>query len=78
VGLDKFHLVRAFRAALGIAPYEFLTHARVHRARALLSGGATAAAAASAVGYCDQSQLHRHFVRIVGTTPGRYARQRRG
>lgn len=78
VGLDKYHLVRAFRSAVGVPPYEFLTLARVHRARDLLRSGATAAAAASAVGYCDQSQLHRHFVRIVGVTPGRYARQARG
>jgi AraC-like DNA-binding protein len=26
------------------------------------------------VGFCDQSQMHRHFVRIVGCTPGAYAR----
>lgn len=74
VHLDKYHLVRSFRAAVGIPPYEFLTQARVHRARDLIRGGATAASAATAVGYCDQSQLHRHFVRLVGTTPGRYAR----
>ena len=78
VGIDKYHLVRAFRSAVGVPPYEFLTHARIHRARELLRAGATAAAAATAVGYCDQSQLHRHFVRLVGTTPGRYARKRRG
>ncbi len=78
VGLDKYHLVRAFRAAVGLPPYEYLTHVRIHRARDLLRDGATAAAAATAVGYCDQSQLHRHFVRIVGTTPGHYARQVRG
>jgi len=74
VHLDKYHLVRTFRAAVGVPPYEFLTQARVHRARDLIRSGATAAGAASAVGYCDQSQLHRHFVRLVGTTPGRYAR----
>jgi AraC-like DNA-binding protein len=78
VDLDKYHLVRAFRSALGVPPYEFLTQARVHRARELLRHGASATAAATAVGYCDQSQLHRHFVRLVGTTPGRYARARRG
>ena len=30
---------------------------------------------AQELGYCDQSQLHRHFRRIVGTTPGAYARE---
>jgi AraC-like DNA-binding protein len=27
------------------------------------------------VGLYDQSQLNRHFRRIVGTTPGAYARE---
>ena len=73
VGVDKYHLIRAFRAQVGVPPYEFVTHARVHRARELLRRGVTAGSAATAVGFCDQSQLHRHFVRLVGTTPGRYA-----
>jgi AraC-like DNA-binding protein len=73
VGMDKYHLIRAFRADVGVPPYTFVTHARVHRARELLRGGISAASAATAVGFCDQSQLHRHFVRLVGMTPGRYA-----
>jgi len=71
--LDKFQLIRAFRAQVGVPPYEYLTHLRVHRARALLRDGASAARAARAVGFYDQSQLHSHFVRLVGVTPGRYA-----
>jgi AraC-like DNA-binding protein len=73
-GLDKFHLVRAFRAEVGLPPYEYLTHVRIARARALLERGVLVAEAAHAVGMYDESQLHRHFRRIVGTTPGRYAR----
>lgn len=73
-GLDKFHLVRAFRAELGLPPYEYLTHARVSRAKELLQRGLRVADAAQAVGFCDESQLHRHFRRIVGITPGRFAR----
>lgn len=72
--LDKFHLVRAFRAELGLPPYEYLTHARVARAKELLVRGAQVAAAAQAVGFCDESQLHRHFRRIIGIPPGRFAR----
>src|SRR5262249_17371482 len=76
VGLDKFHLIRAFRAEVGVPPYQFLTHARIHRARELLRAGMPALRVASAVGYCDQSQLHRHFVRLVGQSPARYATSR--
>ncbi len=72
--LDKFHLVRAFRAEVGVPPYEYLTHLRVSRARELLQRGVLVAEAAQAVGFYDESQLHRHFRRIVGLTPGAYAR----
>jgi AraC-like DNA-binding protein len=72
--LDKFHLVRAFRAEVGVPPYAYLTHLRVARASTLLARGASPAEAAQAVGLYDESQLHRHFRRIVGTTPGRFAR----
>src|SRR5688500_12138868 len=72
--LDRSPLVRAFRAEVGVPPYEYLTHLRVSRARQLLQCGVLVAEAAQAVGFCDESQLHRHFRRIVGVTPGAYAR----
>ena len=72
--LDKFHLVRAFRSEVGLPPYEYLTYLRVSRARELLRRGVRVAEVAQAVGFCDESQLHRHFRRIVGVTPGAYAR----
>lgn len=76
--LDKFHLVRAFRHEVGLPPYQYLTHLRVARARELLRGGARVAQAAQDVGFYDESQLHRHFRRIVGVTPGAYARSLAG
>jgi AraC-like DNA-binding protein len=72
--LDKFHLVRAFRSEVGLPPYEYLTYLRVSHARELLRRGARVAEAAQAVGFYDESQLHRHFRRIVGVPPGVYAR----
>ncbi len=73
-GLDKFHLVRAFRAEVGSPPYEYLTQARIAKARELLQRGALVADAAQAVGFFDESQLHRHFRRIIGITPGRFSK----
>ncbi len=70
--LDKFHLCRAFRAQIGMPPHAYLTHLRIVRAKELLSGGARPRDVAPQVGLYDQSQLNRHFRRIVGTTPGRY------
>jgi methylphosphotriester-DNA--protein-cysteine methyltransferase len=66
---------RAFRSEVGLPPYEYLTYLRVSRARTLLQGGGMRVAdAAQAVGFCDESRLHRHFRRIVGVGPGAYAR----
>lgn len=75
---DKYHLIRAFRAALGMPPYEYLTQLRMLRARALLQRGVPASEVAASLGYCDQSQFHRHFVRITGATPGAFARMTAG
>lgn len=70
--LDKFHLCRAFRSQVGMPPHAYLTHLRVQRARQLLRSGLRASELAPRVGFYDQSQLTRHFKRIVGVTPGRY------
>jgi AraC-like DNA-binding protein len=75
-GLDKFHLCRAFRAQIGLPPHQYLTHLRVQRARELLAAGVRASDLAPRVGLYDQSQLTRHFRRIVGTTPARFASER--
>lgn len=75
LGVSRGHLVRTFTRRFGVAPHAYLTGRRVDLARGLLLDGMPAAAVAAAVGFHDQPHLHRHFVRHVGTTPGRYARQ---
>jgi AraC-like DNA-binding protein len=75
--LDKFHLCRAFRRQIGMPPHAYLTQLRIMRAKELLAAGGRPTEVASQVGLYDQSQLNRHFRRIVGTTPGRYAAQAR-
>lgn len=74
-GLDKFHLCRAFRAQIGMPPHAYLTHLRIMHAKALLASGARAKDIAPQIGLYDQSQLNRHFRRIVGMTPGEFARR---
>ncbi|WP_437971141.1 AraC family transcriptional regulator [Sorangium sp. So ce260] len=74
VGLDKFQLIRAFRDHLGVTPYAYVTQLRIGRARALLTRGVPPSEIAARVGLYDQSQLNRHFKRIVGITPGQFAR----
>jgi AraC-like DNA-binding protein len=68
------HLVRAFTGAFGIAPHQYLMGRRVEHARRLLLAGLPPAEVAPAAGFYDQPHLTRHFKRLTGTTPGRYAR----
>ncbi|HVZ31816.1 MAG TPA: AraC family transcriptional regulator, partial [Polyangiaceae bacterium] len=72
-GLDKFHLCRSFRARIGMPQHTYLTHLRVARAKQLLLAGMRASEVAPLVGFYDQPQLTRHFRRLVGIPPARYA-----
>ncbi|MER5949334.1 AraC family transcriptional regulator [Streptomyces sp. NPDC001904] len=67
------HLVRSFSAAYGIAPHQYLMARRVDRARRLLLAGRPVGEVAADLGFYDQSHLTRHFKRVVGIPPGRYA-----
>lgn len=71
---DEFRLCRAFRAEVGLPPHAYLTELRVVRAKELLVAGTSPRDVAPLVGFYDQSQLTRHLRRVVGTTPGRWAR----
>ncbi len=66
------HLVRAFARRYGLPPHRWLTGRRVELARRRLLAGEPIAEVAVAVGFHDQAHLHRHFTRLVGTTPGRF------
>jgi AraC family transcriptional regulator len=72
VHLSPDHFARQFKAATGLAPYQFVIARRVERAQELLCGRQVYSLAEVAIvaGFSDQSQLCLHFKRIVGITPG--------
>ncbi|MBC7842926.1 MAG: helix-turn-helix transcriptional regulator [Gemmatimonadaceae bacterium] len=72
--LSRAHLIRAFTREVGVTPHQYLLHARITRARALLANGASPARAAVATGFCDQSHLTRYFTRVMGVGPAAYRR----
>ena len=73
-GLSTFHLIRVFRASFGLPPYKYLEQIRVQQARRLIRLGTPLTHVVHATGFSDQSHLTRYFKRIVGVTPGMYAR----
>ncbi|MEO8176293.1 MAG: AraC family transcriptional regulator [Sphingomicrobium sp.] len=74
-GLSPYHLLRTFRDQVGITPGAYQIQLRVLEARRRLRDGALIADTAADLGFADQSHLSRHFQRIIGTSPGRYAQQ---
>ncbi|MCL4865763.1 MAG: AraC family transcriptional regulator [Gemmatimonadales bacterium] len=75
-GLTQYAVLRGFRLATGIPPHRYLTQLRVRRAAELLRQGESPVMVAHLVGFADQSHLNRHFRRLVGVTPGVFARRR--
>lgn len=77
-GLSVFHLIRSFRAAIGLPPYAYLEQVRVNRAIQLLRDGYPVSRVAFLTGFADQSHLTRFFKRLTGVPPGQYQRSARG
>lgn len=68
------YLARAFTRRFDMAPHQYLVGRRVDLARRLILDGQAPAQAAAASGFHDQAHLNRHFKRVLGLPPGRYAR----
>lgn len=75
IGIDRYRLSRAFKAAYGLAPHAYLVQLRLARARHLLARGEHPAQVAVALGFADQSHLGRWFVRAYGLTPALYRKR---
>ena len=73
-GFNRYRLIRSFRKELGMTPHAYVINRRVEKARYLLKGGAKLSQAALDSGFYDQSHFSHIFKRVVGVTPGAYAR----
>lgn len=71
--LSETGVLRAFRAVLGLPPYAYLLVRRIEAAKRQLAAGEPVSRVAVECGFVDQSHLTRHFTRIVGLPPARYA-----
>jgi len=77
-GLTPFHFCRAFKQSTGLSPHMWLLSQRMEMAKHLMHAcpamGLTEVALA--VGYASQSTFGTAFKRYVGTTPGKWQRDR--
>lgn len=70
--LDKYSLVRNFKAVYGITPWRYLEALRVNLGLQMLDEGQKIADAAINCGFTDQSHFSRCFKARTGITPGKY------
>jgi AraC-like DNA-binding protein len=74
-GVHRGHLARSFSARYGVSIGEYHRGRRIHGAAERLALGVESLAeAAQSSGFADQAHLTRWFVRVLGVTPGVYAR----
>ena len=76
VEISPLYLPRAFKAAFGQPPHQYILSRRIERAKELLRDTSTPIAdVALAVGFSSQSHLSNWFLRTVGVSPASYRRQ---
>lgn len=73
-GLSRYHVIRAFRAEVGMTPHAYQLDIRINRARRLLRQGRALAEVAHDLGFADQSHFQRAFKQRVALTPRAYLR----
>jgi AraC family transcriptional regulator len=76
VGISPLYLARAFKAAIGQSPHQYVLARRIERAKELLRNTETPIVdVALSSGFSSQSHLSNWFQRHVGVSPATYRRQ---
>jgi AraC-like DNA-binding protein len=74
-GVSRFHFARQFRLSTGESPMGYLRRVRIERSKSILqTRDSTIAEVAARLGFSDQSHFTRIFGRLVGVSPGSFAR----
>jgi len=65
---------RRFAQAFGMPPHEYHNQIRTREAKRLIATGTPLAETAAQCGFNDQSHMNRIFKKLMGMTPGQYAK----
>jgi AraC-like DNA-binding protein len=74
VGMSPCRLNRLFSHHIGMPPHEYQILLRVHAVKTAIGSGMGLAEASAQAGFFDQSHMTRCFRKVMGMTPGMYAR----
>jgi AraC family transcriptional regulator len=72
--LSRFHFARAFKAAIGQSPHQYVSAKRLERAKVLIRGDQTLVDIALALNFSCQANFTRAFRHVTGQTPGQFRR----
>ena len=76
-GFSPYHFHRLYRRAYGTTATQLMIGLRVAEAQRLLLSGVPLEDVARSAGFANQSHMTQRFRAVVGTTPGRWAREAR-
>jgi AraC-like DNA-binding protein len=77
-GYSRYHFIRAFRAAYGATPGEYLSRRRIERARDLLrTANLTVTEVCFLVGFSSLGSFSSRFSELTGCPPSEYQRRAR-
>ena len=77
-GLSPFHFIRAFRAATGLTPHQYLRIRRIERAKELLvTTPMPVTEICDAVGFQSLGSFSSLFRKLTGETPAAFRARRR-
>ncbi|CCV15215.1 AraC family transcriptional regulator [Mesorhizobium sp. STM 4661] len=72
IGMSRSGFARRFKELVGVAPLDYLTRWRMHRAReAMRRSGASVGGLAQSLGYASESAFGNAFKRVFGRSPKR-------
>lgn len=74
VNLSPCYLLRQFQRHFGLPPHTYQIQLRLRLAKQLLSKGQALLDVALECGFHDQSHFSRHFKKMLGVTPGHFAK----
>ena len=75
VNWNAFYLLRVFRGEIGLPPHAYLENVRIQAAQRLLKQRIPVAHIAYDTGFSSQSHFTTTFKRLIGVTPGQYAKE---
>ncbi|MEI9949630.1 MAG: helix-turn-helix transcriptional regulator [Pseudomonadota bacterium] len=73
-GVSRYQALRIFKRRYGLPPHTYQLSVRIALAQRALREGYQPVQVAAQYGFVDQSHFTRHFKRLLGVTPAKYAR----